>query len=170
MMTAYFKILNVKSTASLKGMPKSTFNVMLKLPYISEYVSKEILRFIKKRKLPVSVVFTPGKKLRDLLCSSRPYDKARCTIRNCKICANLENDVTCTVKYPVYLITCNLCQETYCGESSRSLHDRLSEHLLFATNPTKISYKDQALAIHYRDNHYGPNLSFQLLKTTKNCE
>ena len=61
-------------------MPKNTSNVMLKLPYISEYLSKEILRFIKKRKLPISVVFTRGKKLRDLLCSSRPYDKARCTM------------------------------------------------------------------------------------------
>ena len=140
---------------------------MSKLPYISEYVSKEILRFIKKRKLPISVVFTPGKKLRDLLCSSRPYDKARCTIRNCRICANLENNVTCTVKYPVYLITCNLCQEIYCGESSRSLHDRLSEHVRFVTNPTKSSYKDEALAIQYRDHHHGlkPNLSFRLLET-----
>ena len=150
-------------------MPKNTSNVMLKLPYISEYVSKEILRFIKKRKLPISVVFTPSKKLRDLLCSSRPYDKARCTMRNCRICANLEDNVTCTVKYPVYLITCNLCQEIYCGESSRSLHDRLSEHLRFATNSTKSSYnyKDEALAIHYRDHHHGlkPNLSFRLLET-----
>ena len=85
------------------SMPKNTSNVMLKLPYISEYVSKEVLRFIKKRKLPISVVFTPGMKLRDLLCSSRPYDKARCTIRNCRICANLENYVTCSVKYPVYI-------------------------------------------------------------------
>ena len=91
------------------SMPKNTSNVMLKLPYISKYVSKEILRFIKKRKLPISVILTPGKKLRDLLCSFRPYDKARCTIQNCRICANLENNVTCTVKYLVYLITCNLC-------------------------------------------------------------
>ena len=93
------------------GMPKNTSNVMLKLPYISEYVSKEILRFIKKRKLPISVVFTPGKKLKDLLCSSRPYDKARCTIRNCRICANLENNVTCTVKYPmIYSFGYPLCE------------------------------------------------------------
>ena len=35
------------------------------MPKISEYVSKEILRVIKKRKLPISVVFTPVKKLRD---------------------------------------------------------------------------------------------------------
>ena len=165
------EILNPRQMQSTRttglGVPKNTSNVMLKLPYISEYVYNEILRFIKKRKLPISVVFTPGKKLRDLLCSSRPYDKARCTIRNCIICANLENNVTCTVKYPVYLITCNICQEIYCGESSRSLHDRLSEHLQFATNPNKNSYKDEALAINYRDYHHGlkPNLSFQLLET-----
>ena len=49
----------------------------------------------------------------------------------------------------------------------RSLHDRLSKHLRFATNPTKSSYKDEALVIHYRYYHHGlkPNFSFQLLET-----
>ena len=92
-----------------------------------------------------------------------------CT-RNCKICACLVNDVNCTVKFPVYLITCLLCQETYVGESSRSIHDRLSEHLRFATSPDNRSYRDEAFAIHYRQYHHGqaPQLSFKLLKSEYN--
>ena len=156
----------------LKGYqpPENTKSVKLKLPYISEYVSKEIFAFIKKRKLPISVIFTPGKKLKDLLCSSRPYDKPKCTTRNCKICACLVNDVNCTVKFPVYLITCLLCQETYVGESSRSLYDRLNEHLRFATSPDNRSYRDEAFAVHYRQYHHGqaPQLSFKLLKSESN--
>ena len=36
--------------------------VCLKLPYISECVSYETLRYIRRRKLPIHVIFTPGKK------------------------------------------------------------------------------------------------------------
>ena len=156
----------------LKGYrpPENTKSVILKLPYISEYVSKEIFTFLKKRKLPILAVFTPGRKLKDLLCSSRPYDKPKCMTRNCKICACLQDDVSCTVKHPVYLITCLLCQEQYVGESSRTLHDRLSEHLRFATSPDNKNYKDEALAVHYRQYHHGqiPQLSFKLLNSEPN--
>ena len=33
--------------------------VCLKIPYVSEFVSYEILRYIRKRKLPINVIFTP---------------------------------------------------------------------------------------------------------------
>ena len=61
----------------------------------------------------------------------------------------IQDDVSCTAKHPVYLITCLLCQEQYVGESSRTLHDCLSEHLRFATSPDNKNYKDEALALHY---------------------
>ena len=144
--------------------------VCLKIPYVSEFVSYEILRFIKKRKLPINVVFIPGRKLRDILCSSRPLDKAQCTLNKCKICELLENDVDCSTSHPVYQITCRLCNEIYCGGSSRSLHERLSEHLRYASSPEKASYRDEALATHYREHHPGlsPLLSFKLLHVERN--
>ena len=49
--------------------------VCLKIPYVSEFVSYEVLRYIRKRKLPINVIFAPGNKLRDILCKSRPLDK-----------------------------------------------------------------------------------------------
>ena len=62
---------------------------------------------------------------------------------------------------PIYQITCNLCNELYIGESSRSLHDRLGEHLRFATNPSNPSYGQH---------HPGqtPDLTFKLMKTERN--
>ena len=113
--------------------------VCLKLPYISEYVSYETLRYIRRRQLPIHVIFTSGKKLRDIFCSSRPLDRPTCSSISCKICEHLEDNVNCRTTHPVYLITCLLCKNTYCGESSRSLNDRLSEHLRvrYATNPEK---------------------------------
>ena len=157
----------------LKPVPKSESEdkkVCLKLPYVSEQVSTNICSFIQKRKLPIAVIFTPGKKLRELFCSSRPHDQQGCTLSNCKICPKMVNDRDCSIACPIYHITCNLCGESYVGESCRTLHDRMSEHLRFASNPSSASYKDEAFAVHYRESHPGmkPDLNFELLETERN--
>ena len=56
---------------------------------------------------------------------------------NCVTCDNLEGG-NCMVKAPVYQITCLLCMQNYVGESGRSAHDRLIEHLRYAKHPTAI--------------------------------
>ena len=144
--------------------------VCLKLPYISERVSEKITTFIRKRNLPIRVIFTPGKKLRDIFCSSRPHDGAKCTLSNCQICPKLIDGKNCATACPLYKITCNLCDEIYVGESCRTLHDRMGEHLRYANNPRAASYKDEAFAVHYRDNHHDvdPSLSFEILGTERN--
>ena len=138
----------------------------LKLPYISETISTEIMKFISKKKLPITVIFLPGIKLKDIFCASRPYDRRQCFNTKCQICPKISTErIDCTKMCPIYKITCNLCSEFYVGESSRSLHDRLGEHLRFAGNPSCSSYKDEAFAEHYRDFHSGqpPDLTFELL-------
>ena len=57
--------------------------VNLKLPYISETFSYSIRRFVAKQDLPIRIIFTPGTKLQDFFCTSRPYDKRKCCITNC---------------------------------------------------------------------------------------
>ena len=79
-------------------------SVVLKLPYISERVSDEIRKFIRNRDLPVDVIFKPGVKLQELFCSSRPHDKRKCTLADCKICPNLPDSCDCTVEYPARCI------------------------------------------------------------------
>ena len=142
----------------------------LKIPYISEYVSYQILSYIKKRRLPISVIFLPGRKLRDIFCNSRPLDRTSCTSITCNICERLEDNVDCRTTHLVYKITCSLCDQVYCGESSRSLNERLSEHWRFASNPNKPSYREEALAVHYREKHPNllPQLKFKLLHTERN--
>ena len=62
-----------------------------------------------------------------------------------------------------------LCSDIYIGESSRTVHDRLSEHLRFANNPIAPSYNEEAMAVHYRQKHLGEtaNLKFELIKNRK---
>ena len=97
---------------------KQSGMVCLKLLYLSEYTSNQILKFIEKHNIPISVTFTPGKKLKDIFCSSQPYDKPQCMHNNCMVYINLE-DGCCATKTPVYLITCILCNQQYVGASRR---------------------------------------------------
>ena len=66
--------------------------VCLTLPYISETICHNIKRYILTHNLPIRVIFKPGNKLRDLFCSSRPYDKRKCTNNKCIICPSFVND------------------------------------------------------------------------------
>ena len=102
---------------------------------------------------------------------SRPYDKPVCESKTCQICSRLVEGKDSSIMCPIYQITCNLCNELYIGESSMSLHDRLGEHLRFATNPSNPSYKNEAFAAHYGQHHPGqtPDLTFKLMKTECNA-
>ena len=133
--------------------------------YRTKAVSNQICKFVRRHKLPVTVIFTPGKKLREIFCKSRPYDKPQCNVNNCNICSRLHDDNACSVKDAVYCITCKLCNQRYVGETGRTIHERLSEYLRYANNPTSNSYSDEALAQYYVN--FNPSalsdLSFNIL-------
>ena len=137
---------------------KESRNANLKLPYLSEYVSSQIVKLTKKHQLPANIIFSPGTKLKDIFCASQPYDKTVCMNNNCAICDNLEGG-NCMVKAPVYQIMCLLCMQHYVGESGRSAHDRLSEHLRYAKHPNCNSFSEEAFAVHYKEQHPNTALS-----------
>ena len=135
------------------------------LPFISGTICNRIRNYIRSNKLPIRVIFTPGKKLQDIFCRSRPLDKKSCDLgnqSNCDICPKLTG-TTCSTKGAVYLVTCELCGQRYCGETERSLHARLMEHRQAARNPR--SHPDNAIGQHYAAHHsnQSPTLNFQLL-------
>ena len=139
---------------------------ILCLDYVSEGVSNRIRNFIRKSKLNIRVVFLPGRKLRNVFCSSRPYDHKKCMNTKCDICPRITTKgKNCLVKNIVYKITCNICRKTYIGESSRTAHQRLGEHLRYAKHPLTKSNCEKALAVHYIKEHNGcdPDLSFDIL-------
>ena len=143
--------------------------VVLKLPYLTEGFSDQVTRFVISNKLPIKIVFTPGKKLREIFCSSRPRDGlSKCKKKNCKYCPSLKlTNGHCQMIAPVYKVECVLCGEIYVGETGRTAKARLAEHLRYARSPTAKSYKAKALAIHYSTFHpnTSPNLSFSILAT-----
>ena len=62
---------------------------VLCLDYVSEEVSNKIRNFIRKCKLNIRVIFLPGRKLRNIFCSSRPYDHQKCVNSKCSICPRI---------------------------------------------------------------------------------
>ena len=69
----------------------------------------------------------------------------------------------------MYRITCQLCSNINIGESSRTIHDRLNEHL-FANTPIAPSYNEEAMAQHYRQKHLEKTarLKSEIIKTEIN--
>ena len=144
---------------------------ILTLDFISQNLAYQIKNEVRKLGLAIKVNFTSKNKLRNKLCSSRPFDKRGCVINNCDICPKIVTiNKDCSVKNVVYLVTCLICLQFYLGESERTAHDRLGEHLRYAKFPTTPSNMNKALAVHYRTEHPGvdPNLSFDILNIEPN--
>ena len=141
--------------------------VPLSLPYLTETASNNIMRYINSHDLLIRVTFTPGQKLRDIFCCSRPNDKVTCFNRNCQICPRLTDGSDCTATGVVYKIICKYCNQVYIGETSRSLHERLMEHARYESSPTNYPEKD--LSIHYTTYHINckPDLSFSILERVR---
>ena len=102
-------------TSRRNNKPSDSYKVPLKLPYVSEEVSSKIRTYIKKKKLAVRPIYTPGRTLNQRFCQSRPLDKRLCTLgnpRNCKICPLITNG-TCDQRNLVDRVDCNLCQNIY---------------------------------------------------------
>jgi hypothetical protein len=146
--------------------------VTLTLDFISEHVANKIRNEVKRLGLPIRLNFVSKNKLKTKLCSSRPYDKRVCRLTgDCKICPLIITiNKDCSVKNIVYKIDCLICIQFYLGETERTAHDRLGEHLRYAKYPNTPSNKKEALAIHYATEHPGcePNLKFSVLTIEPN--
>ena len=144
---------------------------ILTLDFISDSISNKIRNHIKQHNLPIKVTFTPAKKLKNVLCNNRPLDRKSCINNSCKICPLLITaNKDCEIKNIVYKVRCKICNQLYIGETSRRAHDRLGEHLRYATYPRTPSNVNQAFALHYTSSHAGlsPDLEFEVLKVERN--
>ncbi|KAL5252299.1 hypothetical protein ACHWQZ_G015165, partial [Mnemiopsis leidyi] len=138
------------------------FVFILKM-YMSDRCTAKIKEAAKSLQIPVRVVTTPGKKLRDILTSSRPLDKKKCPNKNCRTCLALNNNNgNHTVRTAVYEVKCSYveCQQSgigiYNGETYRPVGDRYTEQFR-SNNPTAKSYKDMPFAKHYPIHHQEGN-------------
>lgn len=98
--------------------------------------------------------------MREILSQTKKGEKD-CGKAGCKICG--EAGRPCSTKDVVYRATCNLCGDTYVGETGRALRSRVAEHIAAVrTGATEVS----ALAAHHRQSHHSVpgDLSFSVLR------
>lgn len=133
------------------------FSTTLKIPHLSDQCTAEIKKAARDCFLPIKVVTTPGKKLGDILTSSKPRDGLKCPNLKCRCCDAL-TDGKCTTSNLVYKLTCTVdgCDKQYIGETGRPLYKRYDEHYRTANNPECESYKNKTIAKHYKESH--PNI------------
>ena len=62
---------------------------------------------------------------------------------NTKECFCLKGDFNCKTNGVIYLITCEKCKIQYVGQSGRSFHDRIREHMY------SIVKNENAIGIHF---------------------
>ena len=164
------KTKNKKKQRSNKARPNINDCVNLKLPYLNDVTSRKFKDAVKHSGLPIRVIETPGRKLRDILTDSRPRDKPQCPQDNCRSCNAMEKG-KCTSTNVVYCVTClnNDCNESYIGETQRPLYNRFTEHYRNADNPTAPSYINTPMAKHYSGYHANkkPNLKLEIIDVGK---
>ena len=106
---------------------------------------------IGKSRCPIKVVERAGTKIKDILQKSYPFDKEKCSMRDCLICTS-NGKGNCKKESITYEIKCNKCNYIYIGETSRNGYTRGREHLLALKKKDKEStlYKHLQI-VHHND-------------------
>ena len=123
---------------------------ILRLPYISNEISRKVRKIVKKSGLNVRVAQRSGPTLRSILTRSA-QEPPQCPNKGqCLACqAGLEG--RCTTKNVIYRLDCAICAESYIGETKRPVRERLLEHRRAALNRNE----QNPWGAHYGTTHKG---------------
>ena len=114
--------------------------------------------------MKIRVVERPGQSLKQALVRSNPLTDNSCKQNDCKT-YQLNPKANCKSRDIVYRITCagsheENCGEAYIGESSRSLGERINEHI----NRYEKEDKNSMLFKHMKEKHGGVRQELKIEK------
>ena len=119
-------LIIAKSKSSInveKVNDKSTSKSTLKLPFISDSLSRKINYNIRKYDLDINFVCHGNKKLRNVF-SQKISNKHS----NCELCKKLPNRYSCDMTCVIYQFSCKFCDRKYMGKTARPFNVRYNEH------------------------------------------
>ena len=106
---------------------------ILSLPYISEEITCQVRKTVKKSGLNIHIAQRSGTTLISILTRSALEPPECPNQKRCMACqAGLEG--RCTTKNVIYRLDCTLCSKSYIGETKRPVRERLLEHWRAALN------------------------------------
>ena len=133
------RILTQRGERNMTRKPINTKPIIyLKLPFLNDRISDAINSSIKTAHLPahICIAFSCGKPLWKYF----PSGNAKSPCGSHCICGS---GSICHSKNIVYKVSCKICNDTYIGETHRTLRSRMLEHLKRQSNVSR----------HYADSH-----------------
>ena len=106
---------------------------ILRLPYISDEVSRKVRKIVQKSGLNVRIAQGSGPTLRSILTRSA-LEPPQCPNKGRCIACQAGLEGRCTTKNVIYRLDCAICAESYIGETKRPVRERLLEHRRAALN------------------------------------
>ena len=121
---------------------------------------------IREVKLPIRIVERSGNSMKEMVVRSNPFKREIC---RCEICQlNGKGEVNCKTRELVYELTCagmkngKVCGEKYIGETSRSLDERIGEHI----GDLKGKKDKSVIWRHFKEEHEEEEQRYQLKVVT----
>ena len=140
---------------------KGTNPLTFRLPFISNRFDAEVRRALARHNINARIIHPRPQTLLQLAQPrTKPLD---CKLRSCPI-----PYISCTARFVVYGITCEICKAVYIGSTTRALHDRAKEHIAAAKKRCQTS----AVGEHYKVHHptEEPRLRFCIIRRTEKDE
>lgn len=117
---------------------------VLKIPYISEVMTRKVKRALRTHGVNARVVTTPGTSVRNMIMKTHGQQITDC---KCKLCTN---NIDCTTRHFVYKAKCLICWKSYIGASYRPAADRIKEH----ESSIRLQNDKSALTKHFLQDHH----------------
>jgi hypothetical protein len=104
-------------------------------PLVAYRRQKNVKDFLIRAKVPPPPQIRPKRKIPGMKkcqkCVICPFIKEGKTVKGPNFTWKLNEELNCSTQNIIYMIECNLekCKQKYIGESERTLHERISEHV-----------------------------------------
>ena len=154
--TAREKTKREKRNSWFKGKNNQYKTTMFVDATPNSILANSFQRVLNTAKIPIKVVENAGTSIRRLLSKSNPFRPNSCSDNNCTVCCRADN-TDCKTRDCLYELKCE-CGDKYIGETSRSLRERVSEHISGLNSKSD----DNVLSRHMLHRHTGATKSISV--------
>ena len=118
----------------LNGKNKKTNknDVPFKINFVNDTCNRKLNKLIKQCNLPIKLISKPAPTLESVF-----KNKSDNKHKECHLCSLLPKHIACTDRFLVYQLSCNLCNESYIGQTNRPFFKRYNEHKRDLVNKNK---------------------------------